>query len=236
MGTLQQELADHGLVSDPHDRCDWDCTVKGTGKKKYATEEAALAFQQRHVAKYGPQYPYLCTAAVTRDNPAHWHLTSKPAYVPGVKVESVEPKPIEPVGPDPPVSPVKKTKVVPATNKTMDLLDGTKTAQEIVDIVGGDRQRIYRIAKDHQLPYKKHPYKIPKPVQRIPILYERNELEILKAKRAELDKQIFTLSMPNIELLDVGAEISLNGAKTVLNEDQCRWLVEQTQKLNRYLR
>ena len=249
MGTLQQELADHGLVSDPHDRCTWDLTVKGTGKKKYSTREEALAFAKRHAAKNGPQYAYLCTAPVTPDNPAHWHLTSQPPYVPGVVVpiKPVETEPIktiEPViGPAPPglpVAPVKarKTRVAPAIKTIMDLLDGTRTAQEIVDIVGGDRQRVYRIAGERGLPYKKDPYKIPRRVRKPsrPVLYELNELETLKAERSELDKQISVLLRPNIEVTDDGAVVTLNGAKAELDEDQCRGLVEQTRKLNRYLR
>src|SRR5205814_1382910 len=110
MGTLQQELADHGLVSDPHDRCTWDCTVKGAGKKKHSTREEALAFAKRHETKFGPQYAYPCTAPVTPDNPAHWHLTSQAPYVPGI----VLPEPIKHlkpvIGPGPPGLPVAQVK------------------------------------------------------------------------------------------------------------------------------
>lgn len=224
-------------MSDPHDRCTWDCTVKGTGKKKYATREEAIAFAKRHETRFGPQYPYLCTAPVTPNKPAHWHLSSKPAYVPGGKAESAEPKRVESLEADTPVSPVKEEKLAPATKEIMDLLDGSKTAQEIVNIVGGDRPRVYRIAKKRGLPYKR----VWKP--RRPVPYELNELETLKAKRDEsarqtdeLDRQIVVLSGPNIELLDNGAEISVDGDKTVLDEDRCRRLMEQTRKLNRYLR
>ncbi len=264
MGVLRQELLDSGVVREINfptaaDRCTVEYTTDGKGKAIWLTRQAAVDFAAFNEAKFGPQYPYECSTH------KHWHLTSQPPYVQTLAPNAIVAPVVEPVAQVPVESVPETVPTLPSrftkSGKVVAMLRAScMTVKEVAEKCGVSRPRVYSLIKEFDLPYKSGRGKrkrraqispvqaTPPLVTRVPSLIERQkkvrqkDAELEKQKKendrekVELEKDIFMARMPIVELAPEGAIFKLDGEKFSLDVSQCRMLLDQVTKLNRYMR